>query len=58
MAPMGSMAGGLKRCLSQMSMLAFKASTSGEEAWLHTWSRCCASITTNTRQLIFTNNNY
>nr|CAH7746369.1 unnamed protein product [Callosobruchus chinensis] len=35
---MVSMAG-LKRCLSQMSMLAFKASTSGEEAWAHTWSR-------------------
>nr|CAI5819341.1 unnamed protein product [Callosobruchus analis] len=35
---MVSMAG-LKRCMSQLSMLAFKASTSGEEAWAHTWSR-------------------
>ncbi|CAH1104031.1 unnamed protein product [Psylliodes chrysocephalus] len=35
---MVSMAG-LRRCLSQMSMLAFKASTSGEEAWAHTWAR-------------------
>jgi hypothetical protein len=36
---MGSMAG-LKRCLSQVSMMAVKASTSGEEAWLHAWHRC------------------
>ncbi|KAL3273235.1 hypothetical protein HHI36_014689 [Cryptolaemus montrouzieri] len=35
---MGSMSG-VKRCLSQMSMMAFKASSSGEEAWLHAWSR-------------------
>jgi potassium inwardly-rectifying channel subfamily J len=35
---MGSMAG-LKRCLSQVSMMAVKASTSGEEAWLHAWHR-------------------
>ncbi|CAH0563765.1 unnamed protein product [Brassicogethes aeneus] len=35
---MGSMAN-IRRCLSQMSMLAFKASTSGEEAWTHTWTR-------------------
>ncbi|KAJ8939655.1 hypothetical protein NQ318_012088 [Aromia moschata] len=40
MAPMTAVAGmaGLKRCLSQVSMLAFKATTSGEEAWNHTWS--------------------
>ncbi|XP_049817979.1 ATP-sensitive inward rectifier potassium channel 11 isoform X4 [Aethina tumida] len=38
MTPMGSMAN-IRRCLSQMSMLAFKASSSGEEAWAHTWTR-------------------
>ncbi|KAJ8977747.1 hypothetical protein NQ317_001110 [Molorchus minor] len=46
MAPMtvvGSMAG-IKRCLSQVSMLAFKASTSGEEAWAHTWTRYCPQV--------------
>lgn len=37
---MGSMSAGLRKCLSQVSMMVSKMSTSGEQAWLDEWHRC------------------